>query len=137
MKKALISAVAALAIGAGTMSTAFAAPPNQYQKSYDRRDNDRHDRNDFKRGSYEVNGHRYERASGPSWKAPRGYQARSWQRGQRLPTDYRKVVVRDSRNYHLNAPPRGYEYVRVGNDVILTAVATGIISAVIANAFFN
>jgi Ni/Co efflux regulator RcnB len=142
MKKVLFSAVAALAIGATSMTTAFAATP--YQQSQDHRNDGRNDRGDnrndnnqFKRGAYEVNGHRYERVAGPQWKAPRGYQARSWQRGQRLPSDYRKVVVRDYRSYHLNAPPRGYEYVRVGNDVILTAVATSVISAIIANAFYN
>jgi Ni/Co efflux regulator RcnB len=84
-----------------------------------------------------VNGHRYERASGPAWKAPKGWQNQRWQRGQRLPVEYRKTVIRDYRAYHLNAPPRGYEYVRVGNDVVLTAVATGLISAIIANAFYN
>lgn len=135
MKKALLAAIAVVSMGVTTIGTANAAPPTRYEQN---QRNDRNDRNDqFKRGAYEVNGHRYERVSGPAWKAPRGYHQQKWQRGQRLPVEYRKVVVRDYRSAHLNAPPRGYEYVRVGNDVVLTAIATGVISAVIANAFFN
>lgn len=68
---------------------------------------------------------------------PRGYQARSWSYGQRLPAQYRarSYVVADYGRYGLRAPPRGYEYVRTGNDVVLTAVATGLITAVIAGLF--
>lgn len=141
MKKALLAAIAIVSMGVASIETASAAPPQRYEQSQDNQRTDRNDRNDrddqFKRGSYVVNGHRYERVSGPAWKAPRGYHQQNWQRGQRLPVEYRKVVVRDYRSAHLNAPPRGYEYVRVGNDVVLTAIATGVISAVIANAFFN
>jgi Ni/Co efflux regulator RcnB len=68
---------------------------------------------------------------------PRGYQVRSWSYGQRLPAQYRarSYVVSDYGRYGLRAPPRGYEYVRTGNDVVLTAVATGLITAVIAGLF--
>jgi Ni/Co efflux regulator RcnB len=137
MKKALLAAIAVVSMGAASIETASAAPPSRYEQNQRNDRNDRNDHNQFKRGSYEVNGHRYERINGPSWKAPRGYHQQNWQRGQRLPVEYRKVVVRDYRTAHLNSPPRGYEYVRVGNDVVLTAIATGVISAVIANAFFN
>ena len=68
---------------------------------------------------------------------PRGYQARNWSYGQRLPVQYRSrsYVVSDYGRYGLRAPTRGYEYVRTGNDVVLTAVATGLITAVIAGLF--
>jgi Ni/Co efflux regulator RcnB len=103
----------------------------------DQRDGYRQDDRQYQRGSYEVYGQRYERMAGPSWRAPRHYRHQNWQRGQRLPRDYRQVVVRDYRSYHLAPPPRGYEYVRVNDDVVLTGIATGVIAAIIANAFYN
>ena len=56
------------------------------------------------------------------WK--RGYHMRSedWNRGER---------VEDYRTYHLNAPPRGYEWREVDGNYILAAVATGIIASVV------
>lgn len=77
------------------------------------------------------------RFSATRYTPPRGYQARSWAYGQRLPSQYRArtYVVSDYGRYGLRAPPRGYEYVRTGNDVVLTAVATGLITAVIAGLF--
>jgi Ni/Co efflux regulator RcnB len=54
-----------------------------------------------------------------------------------MPTEYRRVVVNDYRNYHLAPPPRGYQYVRDGNDIVMTAIASGIIGAVIAGVFSN
>jgi Ni/Co efflux regulator RcnB len=41
----------------------------------------------------------------------------------------------DYRHYGLSAPPRGYQYVRVNNDVVLTAVATGVVASVIYQLF--
>jgi Ni/Co efflux regulator RcnB len=77
------------------------------------------------------------RYSAPRYVAPRGYQTRAWAYGQRLPAQYRtrSYVVTDYGHYGLRAPPRGYQYVRSGNDVVLTAVATGLITAVIAGLF--
>jgi Ni/Co efflux regulator RcnB len=59
-----------------------------------------------------------------------------WAKGQRFDrryaSNYREV---DYRSYHgrLRAPPRGYHYVRSGNDVVLVAITSGIIGAVFAN----
>ena len=77
------------------------------------------------------------RFSANRYAPPRGYQARNWSYGQRLPAQYRtrSYVVSDYGRYGLRAPPRGYQYVRTGNDVVLTAVATGLITAVIAGLF--
>jgi Ni/Co efflux regulator RcnB len=134
MKKFALVATTALALGASTLGSVAAAAP------YNSRGNDRDHRPRVEQrhhGFYVVNGHRYERMRGPAWKAPKNYRHQSWKRGQRLPSEYRRVEVRDWRAYHLATPPRGYHYVRVGNDVILASIATGVISAVIANAFFN
>ncbi|AQR63431.1 hypothetical protein BZG35_08140 [Brevundimonas sp. LM2] len=76
------------------------------------------------------------RYSAPRYAPPRGYQVRSWSYGQRLPSYYsRGYVVNDYNRYGLRAPPRGYQYVRSGNDVVLAAVAGGLITAVIAGLF--
>ena len=67
---------------------------------------------------------------------PRGYQVRQWSYGQRMPSYYTQgYVVNDYGRYGLRAPPRGYHYVRIGNDVVLAAVAGGLITAVIAGLF--
>jgi Ni/Co efflux regulator RcnB len=85
-------------------------------------------------GGYER--HATKRYKANRYQPPRGYQARQWRRGDTLPASYRaRAYVVDHRRYGLNAPPRGYEYVRVRDDVFLTAVATGVISAVTLQLF--
>lgn len=71
------------------------------------------------------------------YQPPRGYQAgHQWRHGEKLPSSYRgKNYVVDYRHYGLGAPPRGYQYVRVGDDVVLAAIATGVISSVIYQLF--
>jgi Ni/Co efflux regulator RcnB len=41
----------------------------------------------------------------------------------------------DHHAYHLHAPPRGYHWVRVNHDVVLAAIATGIVLEVLYNHF--
>lgn len=64
-------------------------------------------------------------------------QYRNWQRGQRFDhryaRNYRQIDYRQyNRQYrgNLKAPPRGYQYVQSGNDILLVAVASGIIAAI-------
>jgi Ni/Co efflux regulator RcnB len=45
-----------------------------------------------------------------------------WNRGQRV-SDYRR--------YHLQRPPRGYEWRRVDNNYVLAAAATGLIMGLV------
>lgn len=62
---------------------------------------------------------------------------RRWAKGQRFDrrhaANYR--VVNDYRDYRLSAPPRGYQWVRSGNDAVLIALASGVIGAVIGSTF--
>lgn len=60
---------------------------------------------------------------------------RGWSRGDVLPAQYRSrsYVIRDYSRYRLAAPPRGYEYVRYGDDALLTSMGSGIIARVIAD----
>lgn len=73
----------------------------------------------------------------PRYVAPRGYYVRDWSYGQRMPSYYRtrSYVVSDYGRYGLARPPHGCEYVRSGNDVVLTVIATGVIMAVISGMY--
>ncbi len=118
-------------------------------RRHDRRDNrddrrewrqdSRDDRREFRQDqrAYDRWQQSQRRYDGGRYYAPRGYQQRDWSYGQRMPSYYRsnQYVVNDYNRYGLRAPPRGYQYVRSGNDVVLAAVAGGLITAVIAGLF--
>lgn len=80
-------------------------------------------RNNIQRDRY--NGQRYSAA-----------QQRHWAKGQRFDrrhaTNYR--VISNPRAYRLSNAPRGYQWVRSGNDAVLIGVTSGLIGAVIGNA---
>ncbi len=64
--------------------------------------------------------HRYVRHN--DWRKGSRMNHDDWNRGERV--DYRR--------YHLNAPPRGYEWREVDGNYVMAAVATGLIASVIA-----
>lgn len=150
MKKVLTAAIAAtLALGSVGMATAAEAQSrgnDRYEQRQDRRDDRRDDRADRREDRQEARQDQrayarwqqsQRRYSAGRYTPPRGYQTRAWAYGQRLPANYRgnQYVVRDYNRYGLRQPPSGYQYVRSGNDVVLAAVATGLITAVIAGLF--
>jgi Ni/Co efflux regulator RcnB len=55
------------------------------------------------------------------WKKGSHLKKEDWARGQRV----------DYHQYHLNAPPRGYEWREVDGNYVLAAVATGVVASVI------
>jgi Ni/Co efflux regulator RcnB len=55
------------------------------------------------------------------WKKGYHMQKADWARAQRV----------DYRQYHLSAPPRGYEWRSVDGNYVLAAVATGVIASVV------
>ena len=65
----------------------------------------------------------------------RQYGARGPQfhQGGRLPSEYRnrQYVVNNWREHCLNAPPRGQQWVQVGSDYVLIAIATGVIAQLV------
>ncbi|WP_396592865.1 RcnB family protein [Brevundimonas sp. R86498] len=158
MKKFTTAALAAL-IAAGSMATASAADAqsrydrnDRQEQRQDRRDDrrdNRDDRRDWRqdrrddRQDYRQQARAYDRwqraerrYSAPRYQAPRGYRYQQWSYGQRLPSHYsRGYVINDYSRYGLRAPPRGHHYVRNGNDVVVAAVAGGLITAVIAGLF--
>lgn len=135
MKRLLTAAIAVSVLATASMANAQGP----------QRDNGHHDqgpqRNDDHRGADRHDDSSWERHATKRYKAnryqpPRGYQARQWHRGDKLPSSYRgKAYTVDYRHYGLSAPPRGYQYVRVNNDVVLTAVATGVVASVIYQLF--
>ena len=58
-----------------------------------------------------------------------------WRRGGYVPREYRggNYVVNDWRSHRLQQPPRGYQWVGVGGDFVLAAIATGLIGQIIAS----
>lgn len=135
MKKILTAAIALGVLATTATAGAAGAQPyrggdNRYEQRYDR---------DGRGGPRADN--RYERRAERSYARgkfhhPRGYEARRWHRGDRLPAAYRGNAYRvDYRHYRLAPPPRGYESRRVGDDVVLTAIATGVITSVLIGLF--
>lgn len=94
--------------------------PNYAERGYDRDRDGRPDNRDRYDNRYEGRGNYYGQ--------------RRWARGQRY--DHyrnRSYIVSDYRNYGWRAPPRGYAYYRTDSgDVVMAALATGIIAAIIA-----
>lgn len=153
MKKVLTAALAATlalsSLGVASAADAQSRGADRHEQRQDRRD-DRNDRRDSRQDSREDRREfRQEQRAYGRWQQsqrrysagrytpPRGYQTRQWAYGQRMPSYYRsnQYVVRDYGRYGLRQPPSGYQYVRSGNDVVLAAVATGLITAVIAGLF--
>ncbi|MET0272112.1 MAG: RcnB family protein [Phenylobacterium sp.] len=139
MKTFLTSAIAiAIVASAG----AAAAQPGPHRN--DNRNDGRYEQpkdHGPARAAERRDDNRYERRAERRYKAaryqaPRGYQARQWRHGEKLPPAYRgRAYVVDYRTYRLAPPPRGYQYVRVGNDVVLSGTNTGVIASVIQQLF--
>ena len=159
MKKFVTTAIAA-AIAAGSLGLASTTASAQsrgdrqehrQEQRQDRRDDrqdrradrrdDRRDARDDRRDyrqdqrAYALYQRAERRYNAGRWQQPRGTRYQTYSYGQRLPSSYNSYVVNDYNRYGLRAPPRGYHYVRNGNDVVLAAVAGGLITAVIAGLF--
>jgi Ni/Co efflux regulator RcnB len=110
MKKFIIAALAA-----SVLATPVLAAP--YQNNDNRgRVEQRHDvRQDNRHDNRQVQNHR-------------------WSKGQRF--DYRQApnyrVITSARQYHLREAPRGYRWVRSGNDAVLIGITSGVIASVLA-----
>jgi Ni/Co efflux regulator RcnB len=138
--------------------------PDHDRRDWDRRDNRDHNRpsyghdnrghdnrgwdryrNDWNRHPNYWDNRRHDRADHARYRfhygyytRPSGYYHRAWHRGDRLPRSWYgpSYIVYDWHPYRLYSPPHGYHWVRVGDDVLLTAVATGIVLDVIYNIWY-
>jgi Ni/Co efflux regulator RcnB len=119
MKKFLTTAAAVLMLAA-PMSEAFAQGWNNNNR-YERQDTRQNDRRDDRRGpSFTNRGH--DNYGHRNWRKGGRIERHDWNRGRRI-SDYRR--------YHLQRPPRGYEWRQVDNSYVLAAAATGLIAALI------
>jgi Ni/Co efflux regulator RcnB len=125
--KLIASALLALTIAAS--GSAMAQRGNDH--------NDRNDRNDRGQQQHDNNGHNDGR-NDDARKFKRdnsrgGGPNHDLRRGQKLNKEYRdnRYVVSDWKNRHLSAPPRGQHWVRAGNDYVLAAIATGVITQIL------
>jgi Ni/Co efflux regulator RcnB len=61
--------------------------------------------------------------------SPRGNSAHQWNKGERLPPEFRdrQHVVDDYRGQHLRTPPHGYRWVTANNQYFLVGSQTGTI----------
>jgi Ni/Co efflux regulator RcnB len=99
------------------------ANPHRHVRPMDNHAANRFDHNDMRRndrGGY-YNAHN---ARGPEFR-----------RGGYIPRDFRnhQYYVNDYRAYRLSPPPRGQQWVRVGSDYVLIAIATGLIANIVLN----
>lgn len=142
MKKVFITAMAAMtALTPIAATSASALTPRGDHDRYDRRDDRRDDRR-VQRGARDncfwANGRFYRGAPTAAQLRSRDfrYGQQNWRRGERLSAWDRQHYARvtDYRRYNLRPPPRGYEYRRSNTgEIILAAVATGIILQVLFN----
>ncbi|MGH8237874.1 MAG: RcnB family protein [Steroidobacteraceae bacterium] len=140
--KCLFAATAlALTLFGGVVTTAQAdhRDRDRYDSRHDRhddRDDRRYDRRDWDRnyGFRHYDSRRYVTAR---YVRPSGYHYRSWRYGDHLPRAYygRRYIVSDYYAYRLRPPPRGYHYVRVDHDVVLAAIATGVVVSAVYGIF--
>ncbi|WP_066560398.1 RcnB family protein [Croceicoccus bisphenolivorans] len=117
-------------IVASAVATAMLLPavPAMAKDSHDRdryEQNDQHDNRSQSKGASAKDNHGQRVA----------YTAHKFRKGEkfdrRRATNYRVVNYREYRA--LKAPPRGYHYVRSGNDVLLVGLTSGIVAAVVSN----
>jgi Ni/Co efflux regulator RcnB len=137
MNKSKSMAVAAAALAMCMAGSAFAQDP-RFDRGPDRNDRNaryeqQYHRQDGPNGGFHQRHQDFRPApqfSRPAYPNPHV----EWRRGGRVPGEYRgrNYVVNDWRGHRLYQPPRGYQWVGVGGDFVLAAVATGLIAQIIA-----
>lgn len=110
------------------------------ERREERRDDLRDDRRDNR---WDNRGDARYSARGPDAHVFRGHDHRAYynargpqfKRGGYIPREFRNQQYRvvDYRSYRLSAPPRGHQWVQVGADYVLIAIATGLIAHIVLN----
>lgn len=135
MKRILTSGVAAIAMLGTVLGS---APAGAQWRDHDR---GRPDRGDWREHDRHDRGDRGDRRDDRRWRyyggsfGYNGYNGR-WRSGQRYP-HYRDrgYYISNYREYGLPAPRPGYRYYRADNgDVVMAAVASGVIGLIIGGA---
>ena len=136
MKKTNLFVIGAVTLA--TLAAPMAASAQQWRggdrdrdgryERWERRDDRRDDRRWDRRERDRYNDYRRHQR-----QEAREY--RRWARGQAIPYNYRNSwYVRDYGRYGYAPPPRGYGYYRTDTgDVVLAALATGVIISLLSN----
>ena len=141
MKRTVMAAMV-LSLLTGS-AVALADPPQGYDHHHDRQDqrhderrDEHHDRGEH-RGEMRREHEEHEHWDSGRYDRPHGWYAHHWRRGERLPPEYRAsaYVIPDPVVYRLRPAPAGYYWVRVDNNAVLAAVATGVVVSVSLNLF--
>lgn len=143
----LVSALVIASLGASSLSFAQGhdrrdqreGPPQVQQhgpRHMDHRDNRRMDHRNDRRFEHERND-RFGPAEERRNDRFEYYNARGpeFRRGGHIPREFRsrQYFINDYRMYSLPPPPRGHQWVQVGADYVLIAIATGLIVNILLN----
>lgn len=140
MKKLIAAALAAAMLTPVVAAPAQAKDRDRYERSHRHDKHDRYERHDRKR--YSSRDRYRDRRDYRDRRAYRNhrYAHRSWRRGDRFDRRYVRVY-RPVRYYdyrsRLYAPPRGHRWVRADNDALLIGITSGIVSAIVSDAFYR
>lgn len=133
--KAVICAIAAASLGFASLS---------FAQGYEQRGQMGRDKHPSDQRGFDARDGRHG-PNGPN-RGPRGFERRDarndyyhgargpqYYRGGHIPAQYRsrQYVVNNWRGHHLNAPRRGQQWVQVGSDYVLVAIATGVIAQLV------
>jgi Ni/Co efflux regulator RcnB len=133
-KRTIVCCAVIASLGFGPMAM---AQPSRHDERHDTRHDARdarHDmrdaRRDMRDARRDLREARQERREARQYYNARGAEFR---RGRHLPPELRnrQYVVSNWRYHHLSPPPRGYQWVQVGPDYVLAAIATGLIANLI------
>ena len=136
MKKLIAAAVALSMIGTSAMAAPYQGNHNSNRGHVEQS----YKQHSAKPGSYKQNSYKGNGYKQSDYRQNNGkYQSRNhynhWKKGERFDrnraTNYR--VIHSPRDYRLNNAPRGYQWVRSGNDAVLIGITSGIVSAIMAN----
>lgn len=136
MKKTNLFVIGAVTLA--TLAAPMAASAQQWRGGDRDRDGryERWERRDDRRDDRRWDRHERDRYS--DYRRHQRQEAREyrrWARGQAIPYNYRNSwYVRDYNRYGYAPPPRGYGYYRTDTgDVVLAALATGVIISLLSN----
>ena len=127
--KSVVCGIVVASLGFSSLSF---AQPGRHEDRREARQDVREARRDVREARQDLREARQDRREARAFYNARGPEFR---RGGHLPRELRDrhYVVSDWRHHHLSAPPRGYQWVQVGPDYVLAAIATGVILNLVVN----
>lgn len=132
----IVCAIAAASLSFGSLSYAqgYEQRGERREARQEARSDVREARRDIREGRRDLREARDDRRNDRHY-GNYGARGPQFHRGGHIPQEYRsrQYYVSDWRGHHLSAPPRGHQWVQVGSDYVLIAVATGLIANLLIN----